>query len=138
MPEVAVNYTAVVVASVVNMILGAIWYGPLFGKLWMKEAGKTKKDLDAARKDMPKLYAVAFVGTLVTAYILAVFLGWSKVDTIALSIIFGFLVWLGFILTISLQPLLWEGKSQKLFLLNNGYNFVSIIIMAEIITIWGA
>lgn len=136
MPEVTVNYVAVIVAAIANMVLGVVWYGPLFGKLWMKEAGKTKKDLDAAKKDMPKLYAVAFVGAVVTAYVLAIFVSWAQISTIALAIILGFLVWLGFILTISLQSLLWEGKSQKLFLLNNGYNFVSLIVMASIIAAW--
>lgn len=138
MPEVVVNYVATLVAAIANMVLGAIWYGPLFGKLWMKEAGKTKKDLDAAKKEMPKYYAVSFVGALVMAYVLAVFISFANVNTIALATIFGFLVWLGFVLTISLQPLLWEGKSQKLFLINNGYNFAALVIMAAIIAAWPA
>ena len=30
-----VNYLAVLIAGIVPMIVGAIWYGPLFGKRWL-------------------------------------------------------------------------------------------------------
>lgn len=136
MPEVTVNYAAIFAAAIANMALGGIWYGPLFGKFWMKTTGLTKKDMEGSKKDLPKYYAISFVGALVMAYVLSIFISWAQVDSIALAVIFGFFVWLGFVLTISLQPLLWEGKKQELFLLNNGYNFVSIIIMAAIITAW--
>jgi|SRR3989344_2306196 len=136
MPEVNVNYIAVVVAAIVSMVLGAIWHGPLFGKVWMKAAKKTQKDLDASKGDMPKLYAITFVGALVTAYVLAVFISWAQATTIALAVIFGFLVWVGFVLTSSLGPLIWEDRNQHLFLISVGYSFVSLIIMAAIIVAW--
>ncbi len=137
MPEVAVNYVSVLVAAIANMVLGALWYSPaVFGKMWMKAAGKTPKDIEASKKDMPKYYALSFVGSIVMAYVLAVIIGWAQVNSIALGVILGFLIWLGFVLTVSLQPLLWEGKKQELFLLNNGYNFVALIIMAAILAVW--
>ncbi|MBI3341870.1 DUF1761 domain-containing protein, partial [Candidatus Curtissbacteria bacterium] len=37
--EFQINYMAVVAAAVVNMVLGFLWYGPLFGKPWMKMMG---------------------------------------------------------------------------------------------------
>lgn len=138
MPEVFVNYMAVVVAAIVSMIIGGIWHGPLFGEIWMKAAGKTKKDIDAAKDNLPKMYAITFVGALVTSYILAVFIGWANVTSIPLAIILGFLVWLGFVLTSSLGPLVWEDRNQKLFLIGAGYNFVSLIVTASIIASWPA
>ena len=138
MPEVAINYAAVAVAAIVSMVLGAVWHGPLFGKIWMKASGKTEKDIKASNKEMPKMYALTFVGALVTAYILAVFIGWANVRSIELAIILGFLVWLGFVLTSSLGPLIWEDRDQTLFLIGIGYNFVSLIIMASIIATWPA
>jgi hypothetical protein len=35
--EIKVNVLAILVAVVVNFILGFIWYTPLFGKIWGKE-----------------------------------------------------------------------------------------------------
>lgn len=138
MPEVIVNYVAVLAAAIVSMVLGAIWHGPLFGKVWMKAAGKTEKDIKASNKEMPKLYAITFVGALVTAYILAVFIGWANVKSIELAVILGFLVWLGFVLTSSLGPLVWEDRDQTLFLIGVGYSFVSLVVMASIIAAWPA
>src|SRR3989344_385569 len=91
LPEVVVNNVAVLVAAVVSMILGAIWHGPLFGKTWMKAAGVTKADIEKDKKEMPMMYAITFVGTLVTAYVLAVFIGWVGANTIALAVILSFL-----------------------------------------------
>ena len=48
MPHVEINFLAVLVCGVVSMIIGATWYGPLFGKKWMKEEGSTEEEL---RKD---------------------------------------------------------------------------------------
>ena len=138
MPEVVVNYVAVVVAAIAGMVLGAIWHGPLFGKVWMKAAGKTQKDIDASKKDMPKLYAITFVGSLISAYVLAVLIGWADATSIALAVILTFLVWLGFVLTTALGPLLWEDRNQQLFLIQVSYSFVSLILMAAIIVAWPA
>lgn len=35
MPQVAVNYLAVVVAAIIYLVVGFLWYGPLFGRRWM-------------------------------------------------------------------------------------------------------
>src|SRR5882757_986910 len=37
--ELKINIAAILVAVVVNFILGFIWYTPLFGKIWGKEMG---------------------------------------------------------------------------------------------------
>ena len=37
--ELKINILAILVAVVVNFILGFIWYTPLFGKTWGKEMG---------------------------------------------------------------------------------------------------
>lgn len=38
---VPVNYLAILVAAVLSMVLGFLWYGPLFGKEWTKLMGVT-------------------------------------------------------------------------------------------------
>ncbi len=48
-PPVDINYWAVLVAAVVSMVIGALWYSPvLFGKLWMKYSGLSDKKLAEA------------------------------------------------------------------------------------------
>jgi len=133
MPEVAVNNVAVVIAAVANMVLGAVWHGPLFGKMWMKAAGITNADSEKEKKDMPLMYAISFISAVVTAYILAVIIGWVGASNIAVGVILSFLVWLGFVVTSALGPVVWEKRNQQLFLIGITYNFVSLILMSAII-----
>ncbi len=52
-------------------ILGFLWYGPLFGKLWLRSIGKKAEEL----KSSPGIYIITFVAALVAAYVLAVLIG---------------------------------------------------------------
>lgn len=59
-----INYLAVLVAAVLNMAIGALWYSPvLFAKPWMKAIGKSMKDMG---KPGPG-YALTTLGSLVMA-----------------------------------------------------------------------
>jgi len=73
------NYLAILIATVLQFIFGAIWYGALFGKLWGKIHGfdKLPKDVQAKlMKGIGPLYIVQFIGTLITTFILAIFLAY--------------------------------------------------------------
>ncbi|MDP3964236.1 MAG: DUF1761 family protein [bacterium] len=49
MPEVSLNYWAMLVAIVGMQILGFIWYAkPVFSGAWMNLIGKTEEDLKKA------------------------------------------------------------------------------------------
>jgi hypothetical protein len=42
-----VNWVAVVLGAVFSMLLGFLWYGPLFGKLWLRSIGKKQEELSS-------------------------------------------------------------------------------------------
>ena len=48
------NFKWVVIlgSGLIPLLVGAIWYGPLFGKLWMKEAGITEESMKGANMAM--------------------------------------------------------------------------------------
>lgn len=66
-----VNWVAILIGGVFSMALGFLWYGPLFGKLWLRSIGKKAGEL----KSSPGIYIIAFIAALVTAYVLAVLIG---------------------------------------------------------------
>ena len=66
-----VNWIAVVLGAVFSMLLGFLWYGPLFGKLWLRSIGKKEEELSGGAG----MYIFAFLGALVSAYVLAVLVG---------------------------------------------------------------
>lgn len=136
---VPVNLFVVLIAAVASMGLGYLWYGPLFGKLWMKEMSMKGSDMSkAAKHGMAKSYGVMFVGSLVMAYVLAhaiVFAAtYLKMTGISAGLMSGFWNWLGFIAPVTLGSVLWEGKSFKLWLINSGYWLVTLLTMGVILT----
>lgn len=133
-----INYLAVLVAAIVSMGIGFLWYGPLFGKLWMQMAGLDDKKLQKAKqKGMAKTIAVASISTLVMSYILAHFVDYVEAKTIADGAVLGFWLWLGFFATTQLGIVLWEGKPIKLYLINTFHYLVALIVMAAILAVWG-
>ncbi len=142
MTQVYVNYLAVLVAAIVNMALGFVWYGPLFGKLWMSLIGITKEKIDEQKsKDgMWKGYLIAFLGSLVMGYVLAHSLVFASsylgIGGMVAGLMAGFWSWLGFIAPVTLGSVLWEGKSWRLWFLINGYYLVSLLIMGSILAVW--
>ena len=130
-----VNIIGVAAAAVASMVLGMIWYGPLFGKKWVELSGHQMGSGDKAK--MPMLYGAAFIGSLVTAYVLAMFIGLIGGTTPMDGAITGFWAWLGFVATTSLGMVLWEMKPVKLYALNNAYNLVNFAVMGAIVAAMG-
>lgn len=136
-PFVTVNYTAVLVASVVGMIIGAIWYGPLFGKAWMKLSRLSPKDMaKMKKKGMGKGYLAMFIGLLVMNFVLAHMLKFAQAATVAEAVVGGVLIWLGFIATVMLGSVLWEGKPISLYAINAFHYLVILAVSGAILVSW--
>src|SRR5260221_409395 len=113
---VPINYLAVLAGAVVSMVIASVWYGPLFGKAWMKEVGmKPQKMTEKMKKAMMKQYGLMFVGSLVMSYVLAhstIFASsYMHMDGVGAGLMSGFWSWLGFVAPVTLGSVLWEGKS---------------------------
>ncbi len=144
MTQVIINYWAVLVAAIVNMALGFAWYGPLFGKYWIKLMGITPEQAERGRIEMQKkmwgIYGMTFIGSLLMSFVLyhSIFFASSylNVTGILAGFMGGFWSWLGFILPVSLSAVFFEGKSWRLFILNNGYYLTVLLIMGAILALW--
>lgn len=135
--DIQINYLAVLAAGVSNMILGALWYGPLFGKMWMRLMGLSDQRLNELKtRGMGKLYASAFIMALVMAFVLAHFAFVWEAISVHDALQLAFWTWLGFIVTTMINPVLWEGKSWKLYFINIGYQLVALKVMALILVLW--
>lgn len=65
---VGLNWTVISIMTILCFGLGAIWHGPIFGKLWMRiHHGKDSfnaKEMEEATKGMWKLMVTEFIATL--------------------------------------------------------------------------
>lgn len=130
------NYVAVFVAAIASMVIGSVWYGPLFGKKWMASVGMTEKKMEEAKKgSIGKTYFITFLGSLVTAYVLAMLVGLMGTGGWVTGAQAGFLAWLGFVAPVSLTNKLFEGKPMDLFAINAGNNLVSLLAMGAILAV---
>ncbi len=136
MPYVSINWLAVIVATIANMVIGGLWYSPvLFGKQWMKLVGISQKEIDSQKSQMPKFYLAAFVAALITAYVLAIFIKFVGASTIFAGAVVGFWAWLGFVATTTLSLVIWEKRNSNLYVLNNGQILISFAVMGAILAV---
>ena len=136
MQIISINYWAVLVATIAAMVLGFLWYGPLFGKVWIKLMGFDKKKMDKnMKKEMKKAYMILVITTLVTSYVLAHFVKYLG-TTVSDAMQTAFWIWLGFMATTQIGVVLWEGKPWKLYFINAAHYLVSLSVMAIIFALW--
>ena len=128
-----VSYVAVVVAAVIAVVIGFIWYSPqVFGNRWMSYLGTTRAQLG---NPTPVGMAAGVIGALVNAWVLAVLslnLGgkdWSE------GAMLGFLVWLGFMATLTAAEVGFLKQPWALWLLNNAHNLLVQLVMGVIVTV---
>lgn len=128
-----VNLLAVLVAAIASMVLGFVWYGPLFGKMWMELMKFSDADMKKAKeKGMGKSYALMAVSSLITAYVVGLLLMMTGAADLNSALQLGAWIWLGFVATTSFSGVLWEGKPHKLWVLNNAYSIVNLLVVAAI------
>ncbi len=130
----AFNYVAILVAALIHYALGALWYGPLFGKPWMKMMGINAKNMKPT--NMGARYFGAFVTALIIAFVLAYFIMGAGASNVMEGMAIAFFLWLGFIATVLLTSVLWENKPFSLYVLNIGYYLVGFLIMGAILAGW--
>ena len=132
MEGIVINWFAVIAATLCAFVLGALWYGPFFGKAWMAAVGLTPDD--AQKVNMGLLLGSTFVFEFVMAWCLAMFLG-NGVDALT-GTLYGFLTgfaWVGLALAINAM---YEQRSLRYIFINSGYWVAVFSLMGLIIGAW--
>ena len=130
-----INLIGVLAAGIVGMVIGVLWYGPLFGKQWIRWMGFTKETIEETKKKgMISSYALGFVGQLASAYSLALLTAFSFQYFGGFSYSLVFWVWFGIVLPVQMATVLWEGRSWQLFALNCAYSLAQLLVMALVLS----
>lgn len=140
MEALSINYWAIGTGAILSMLIGAIWYGPLFGKTWMEIVGVDPADLEAKKKMQKSagpLYGVQFVLTLFQVFVLA--------HLIADTQLVGGLerslwIWAAFIIPTLAGAVMWTNETRRLkwarFLIQGGYQMVLFILFGLLLQYW--
>ena len=134
-----INYMAILGCGVLAMIIGFIWYGPLFGKTWMRVTGAAVMN-DTERKQMQKnaipLYVVQFLITLIELYVLANLIGRNPIVGLKIAV----LMWLGFVMPTLVGMSMWTNEPRKTartkLLVQAGFQLVCFVVFGFILATW--
>ena len=132
------NYWAILVSAIASMIIGSIWYGPLFGKKFMEAMGMNEWSPEK-KVEMKKSMGISYVGQFVLSLIMFFVLSWYITTSIHTGIVGGmanaFGLWLGFVVPLAAGNVLWGGK-KILFWLSIGNMLVTLLVAGAIIGGW--
>lgn len=128
------NWPAILVAALSNFLIGGLWYSPLlFGKVWMAENGFREEEMQ--NSNMPRIFGLTFLWSLVMAFNLAMFLNDPKTDT-AWGATAGFLAGFGWVAMSIFIIGLFERRSTRYMLIHAGYVTISFIVIGLILGAW--
>ena len=132
------NDWAVLVCAVASMVVGSIWYGPLFGKMFMRASGMDKWSAEKQaqmKKTMGMTYALQFIASLVMFYVLAGITAGFGHLSIGGGMMTAALLWLGFVVPVKLGDAIWGGN-KTLFWLGIGNMLITLLVGGAIIGAW--
>ncbi len=136
MMDVSVNYAAVAAAAFAGLALGMFWYGPVFGKTWMRLMKMTAKDMKKMRLTAGQAMAGGAVSMLVTSYALALLVGYAGVASFGSAALLAGVLWLGVGFPIIFGGFLWENRSLALTAFNAAHKLVELLLMVSILAAW--
>ena len=143
-PVIHLNGLAIAAAAASTIVIGFLWYGPLFGSAWMKEMGMApdfKPDPALLKRSM----LLMILGAALTAIALACGIEICRPSTWkagndAPPAIYGLcaalFAWAGFYVPMLLGGVAWESRSWKWFGINAGYHFAALLAAGMILAHW--
>ena len=139
MPDIQINFIAILVATVAGFFLSFAWYTPLFGKAWAAEMG-----FDHAEKPPASALIKSLLLTVLSVFLIAFVLNsniaaWTpstwgattfSIGKFEQAMQAGIFTWLGFFIPNLLQGVAWEKRSWKLFAIDAGYYLALMLLIA--------
>jgi hypothetical protein len=133
-----INIWAILASAVASIVIGSIWFGPLFRKQFMEASGMDKmtpEQRSAAGGPMTTTYIVQLVASIVMFYVLARLVADTGEMTLSGGLMTAFWAWLGFVVPTQLGYALWGG-SMKMFWLTAGNMLITLLAAGAIIGGW--
>lgn len=125
----------VILGGLSAMIVGALWYSPyLFGKTWSKAIGISDEQMS---RGMAKVMPILLLVSLLTAYVLALFIvyfmSYSHKGAVVSGVEVGLLAAIGFACTALVAHGVFDPRPKNGLYINLGNRIVTLIVMGAII-----
>jgi len=125
------NIWAILVASILNMFIGALWYSkPLFGTQWMSALGFKEDEPGAS----PWTFALVFLLGLIIAVFMAMFL--QGAEGALEGLIYGAVIGVGFVIPTMLTHYLMEKRKAGLMWIIAGHELLLFLVYGALLGGW--
>ncbi len=132
----AINWLAVVAATIFAMAFGMLYYMPFaVGNAWMDALGTTAEEINA-RTGHVQAFAVAIVGAIISVTTVAILIQLTGAGDLIGGLLIGALAAVGLVLAPMATAYIFEGRPLKLYIINAAENSISLIVIALILTLW--
>ena len=155
------NFLSIIVASFSTLLVGFVWYGPLFGKIWMKENGFVEEELKQG--NMLKIFGLTllfsfFIAFMMQFMVIHEFGAFGMINgaeesalpsykafmddyagkfrTFSHGALHGTMIGLLFVFPLIGISGLFERKSWKYILIHSGYWIICLAIIGAIVCGW--
>ncbi|MDJ0911109.1 MAG: DUF1761 domain-containing protein [Woeseiaceae bacterium] len=128
------NWLAIAVAALSAFALGALWYGPVFGKAWQSLSGLTDEDIQQGHPALT--YGGALVLNMIAAFAMGMVMQLHPSPDLASGLNVGLLIGLAFVATSFGINYLFAGRPLRLYLIDAGYMVVLLAVMGAVIGVW--
>lgn len=135
MKELKINHLAVLIAIVLQFVLGFLWYGPLFGESWMEMVGLDLATIEANPPGAGIWFANIF-SAVISMYVLAWLFVKLNVDSLLKGIGFGFLIGFAFVLLSVMTSGLFAKDPYGLAWITGGNTTVGLILGGAVLGAW--
>lgn len=125
-----VSYLAVLIATVIQWLLGALWYGYVFKTRWMALVGIPEGEKP---KNAWFGMATAFVANLILSFVLAHIISWANGRSFPDGVWLGALCWLGFMAPPTFTQHISEKRPAKLFAINAAYWLLAMMVAGGVL-----
>ena len=135
----AINWLAVIVATLIYFALGAVWFAPMtpIGRTWMSSSGYESPTTGASSTNLFYIVPIAtsFVAVVATALLAAA----TGTDTLAEGVVLGLVVGLGYAATIVLTTAAFEFAKPNQWtwgVIDASYHVLGLLIAGTLIAVW--
>lgn len=109
----SINFMGIILATIVQFAIGAIWYGPIFSRTWGKIHGFDKLPKAVQQKmikEMGPFYVLQLLVTIITSFVLAVLQALQiSIDLYLLTA----MIWVGFVVPAQVSGVIFSGTDKK-------------------------
>ena len=134
MQSFPINFAALAVAAAIKTVIGMIWFAPAtFGSRWIRYV---QCDPEELKRGLPKALLADVISNFVMAYVLVHSAHYAGAANAGQGAAVGFFNWLGFVAVATLFSVTFEQRPLGLWVINNGFHLVGLVIMGIIVTVW--